>query len=116
MRTKTTKIIMWVLVALMTFQFLAAGLAKFVGAWTIKFVDWGYPAYFVYLVGLVEVGGVVLLFFTKLRKWGVLVLIITMLGAMVTHIMNDEFGRLIHNGILVLLLSVIWFLGNRLTS
>ena len=57
-----------------------------------NFADWGYPPWFLYLTGLIEVGGAVGLFFPKARLPATLVLGLTMVGAAVTHLRAGEMG------------------------
>jgi len=113
MNQKTVKIILWTAIALLALQFTAAGLGKFTGDWNAKFIQWGYPLFFVYAVGVVEIGGMIGLFIGKVRKWAALLLIVTMLGAAVTHLMNDEFPKLIHNGVLIGLLYLVYWLDRK---
>ncbi len=107
MSPKTNKVLLWILISILTLQFVAASLGKFTGAWTPRFEAWGYPGVLVYVVGLLEVAAVIGLFIAKFRKWAVILLVATMIGAAVTHILNDEYSRLIHNGVLILLLLTL---------
>lgn len=97
MNARSAKIIMWICIALLTVQFLAAGIGKFSGAWTIKFAGWGYPIIFMYLIGLLELAGTVGLYLGKTRKWSALLLILIMVGAVCTHAYSTEYLRIIHN-------------------
>lgn len=54
------------------------------------FIQWGYPSWFVYFTGVVEIGGAVLLLVRSLRLFGVAVLGITMLVATLTHFQAGE--------------------------
>ena len=121
MKPKTIKILMWVLIALMTVQFMAAGLGKFTGAWTDKFLDWGYSISFMYLIGTVEILCVVGLYISTLmnvsvRKWAVGLLISIIIGAAVTHLMHAEYSRLIHNTIVIGMLCGVLYLNDRLAK
>jgi len=104
---------MWLFVSMMALQFIAASIGKFMGAWTNMFIEWGYPVPFMYLVGILEVVAVIGLFVSKFRKWAVLLLLVIMLGAMFTHLMNGEYPRLIHNSIIIGLLSALFYLDNQ---
>jgi uncharacterized membrane protein YphA (DoxX/SURF4 family) len=116
MSSKIKKTIMWVLIGLLTLQFAAAGLSKFTGSWDARFIDWGYRASFVYLIGVIEVAGIIGLYVPKIRKWSVLILAMTMLGAAFTHLFNDEAGRLIHNLIIIIALLVVFLLSKKLKT
>jgi len=55
-----------------------------------NFERWGYPAWSMYLVGLVEVIGAVLLVFARTRFYGALVIAVAMVGAVLTHWQANE--------------------------
>lgn len=82
---------------LLSLVFLASGAAKLAGlAFEIAaFERWGYPLWFMYAIGVVEVaGGVGLL----LRRWSALAglgLATMMIGAVATHVIHAEWGMLI---------------------
>jgi uncharacterized membrane protein YphA (DoxX/SURF4 family) len=99
MNTKTARVILWICIACLVVQFLAAGLSKIAGAWVSRFSGWGYSVEFMYGVGVLEIMGVAGLFFSRTRKWSALVFILIMIGAAVTHILNSEYVRVIHNGL-----------------
>ena len=50
------------------------------------FQEWGYPIWFVFVVGAIEVAGAGLLLIPALRFYGALLLAADMLGATVTHL------------------------------
>ena len=97
MKAKSAKIIMWICISLLTLQFLAAGIGKFLGAWSTKFTEWGYSLAFMYIIGLLELTGVAGLFLRTTRKWSALLLILIMVGAAYTHVSNTDYLRIIHN-------------------
>jgi putative oxidoreductase len=114
MTTKGIKIIMWICIAVLTFQFLGAGMTKLLGSWSVRFSAWGYPLAFMYVIGTLETIGVVGLFFSKTRKWSVMLFIIIMFGAAYTHISSAEFLRVIHNGIMVGISLLVMQLNQKL--
>lgn len=58
-----------------------------------NFLDWGYSYSFLIIVGILEAVGGVLLFVPRFRNVGIGILIIVMLGACYTHLVNyDELG------------------------
>lgn len=115
MKPKTIKVIMWILIALMTVQFVAAGIGKLTGAWESKFIEWGYSILFMYFIGVLEIASVIILYISKLRKWAIIGLVIIMFGAAITHILHQEYFRIIHNVILITILSLIFYLDKRVT-
>ena len=94
------------------FLFLAAGAGKFLARemWIQKFSNWGYPDHFYLLIGVVEIVAALLLFIPKFAKYAALTLVIIMLGALFTHIFNQELGELFRPGIFLVLLSTLIFL------
>jgi putative oxidoreductase len=99
MSTKGIKIIVWICIAVLTVQFLGAGITKLLGTWSAKFIDWDYPIALMYTIGLLEIMGVIGLYFSKTRKWSAVLFILVMIGAAYTHVSNGEYQRIIHNGI-----------------
>lgn len=111
MNSKIKKTTTWVLIGILTLQFAAAGLSKYTGSWDTRFLAWGFPIIFTYIIGAVEVIGTIGLYNQKTRKWSILVLSLLMIGAMITHLLNDETTRLVHNGLVILALIIL----NQLT-
>jgi putative oxidoreductase len=83
-----------VLCVLLGIFFIAAGGAKLMGSpsQVERFAQWGYPIWFVYLTGIIEVGGGICLFIPKTQRYGIGVLSVTMVGAALTHLMAGEMG------------------------
>ncbi len=113
MQLRTVKIISWLFISLMTLQFIAAGIGKLTGTWTDMFTKWGYSISFMYMIGSLEIACVIGLFIAKIRKWAGLVLIITMIDAAFTHLLNSEPSRIIHNIVLIGILSGIFYLDRK---
>jgi uncharacterized membrane protein YphA (DoxX/SURF4 family) len=113
MKSRTRKTIQWILIILLTIQFAAAGMGKFTGAWNTKFIEWGYTITFMYLIGVVEFGSIIILYIARWRKWSLFVLTLTMLGAIATHLINGEYSRIVHNGIVMILLLTVYYLDQR---
>jgi uncharacterized membrane protein YphA (DoxX/SURF4 family) len=55
-----------------------------------KFVHWGYPAWFSYVVGAGELLAAVLLILPRRRFLGAVLLVLIMTGAVATHIINHN--------------------------
>ena len=81
---------LWLFSGLLGLGYLAAGWSKFDSFWVTKFVGYGYPAWFTYVVGVAEMAGGALLFIPKLAVAGAALLAGIMLGATVTHIIHGE--------------------------
>ena len=102
------KTCLWILLGLL---FLAAGGAKLwnPAAHAEKFAHWGYPLWFVYATGLIEVVGGIGLFIPVGRLYGVLLLSMTMIGATVTHLRAGEMSAFPVPLVLLLgLLTLAW--------
>lgn len=69
------------------------------------FERWGYPLWFMYFVGVVEVSGAVLLLFKQVRALVAAGLGLFMIGPVVTHVLHAEWGMM------VLALAIMAFAG-----
>ena len=104
MRNQKLKIILlWTLQILLALLFLAAGSGKFMAAevWQQKFLSWGYPNNFYLIIGVVETIAAVFLLIPNFTKYAAVFLFVVMLGAMLTHLFNQEAPELLrHAGVL----------------
>jgi uncharacterized membrane protein YphA (DoxX/SURF4 family) len=72
------------------------GTGPFGSDYAVEFTDWGYPAWFRFLVGAIELACAVLLVVPdrRLRFVGATALVFVLTGAVTTHIVNhDPFGE-----------------------
>ncbi len=103
---------LWILLGLL---FLFAGGEKLwdpVGH-AEEFAHWGYPLWFVYVTGIIEVVGGIALFIPTGRFIGVILLSVTMVGASMTHLRAGEMGAFPIPVILLLgLLTLAWTMRN----
>jgi len=105
---KIIKTALWVVLGAM---FIMAGGAKLMGSHSQveHFAQWGYPLWFLYLTGLIEVAGGICLFIPKVQYYGIVVLSITMVGAAFTHLRAGEIGAFpVPVVLLGLLLTLAW--------
>jgi putative oxidoreductase len=72
--------------------FLGAGISKLVRPDFLveTFTGWGYPLWFLYVVGLVEILGAVLVLIPASRVAGASIIACVMLGAIGTHLMAGQ--------------------------
>ena len=79
-------------VGILGLMFVISGLIKFFGPAMLPqtFADWGYPAWFAYLVGLAEISGGVLLLGQRSCFYGASLLALIMFGAFFTHLVHGE--------------------------
>lgn len=105
---RVIKIALWVVLGVM---FIMAGGAKLMGSHSQveHFAQWGYPLWFVYLTGIIELGGGICLFIPKAQFYGIMVLSVTMVGAALTHLKAGEMGAFpVPVVLLCLLLMLAW--------
>ena len=97
---------LWVILAIF---FLMAGGTKILNpdAHAENFANWGYPLWFLYVTGLIEVGGAIGLLIPAARFYSTLVLMATMVGAVVTHLRAGEIGAVPVPLVLLALLMVL---------
>ena len=97
--------------SLITLIFVASGGAKLLGLeFELEaFERWGYPIWFMYLTGVIEVIGGLVIWVKRLRLIISLGLNCVMLGAMATHLVNSEWPMLgVATAILLLTLFSTW--------
>jgi putative oxidoreductase len=97
-RSKTKWITVVVISILVGALFLFAGGTKLApGAMQARHIEaftrWGYPIWFMYVVGVIEVGGGLLLFIPATRFYAAVLLACNMIGAVVTHLRAGEMAN-----------------------
>jgi putative oxidoreductase len=80
-------VLLWIMAAAIAYDFIYQGWRKFdpQGWWAPAFKKWGYPTWFMIIIGMIEVVGGLLLLVPKVRHLGALLLIVIMVGALVTR-------------------------------
>ncbi|MFT6336344.1 MAG: hypothetical protein ACJATI_003103 [Halioglobus sp.] len=81
--------------------------------WSDQFAVWGYSQLFLYFIGSVELIIAVAVFARPTRTYGLFGLIVIMIGALYTHLTNDQPDE-IYAAIFMLFLAIstltlIWF-------
>ncbi len=89
---KIAIVMLWIVTVLVAALMALAGQAKFTrpDVWTGMFLDWGYPAWFSFVIGGAEFGGALLLIFPRFATYAATGLAIIMAGALVTVIVNSS--------------------------
>ncbi len=102
---RRSHILVWILIIVCVIAYGAAGIAKVMGAEPMaeQFVSYGLPLWFMTLVGVGEILGVVGLLINGLATFAALGLAIIATGAIVTHAVNPP----LQNGIAALALLVL---------
>lgn len=90
---------------LLSLAFIAAGVSKLMGLemHTASFTKWAYPQWSIYLIGGLEVICAIGLLIPGIRRYVSGSLILIMLGAIFTHVFNEEMQRIIAPVILLVL-------------
>ncbi|MBI1930713.1 DoxX family protein [Candidatus Poribacteria bacterium] len=94
---------------LLALVFLGSGGSKLAGVrmHIENFARWGYPNWFMYVTGLVEVAGAALVLVPATRFYGAALLVCTMLGAIVTHLKAGELAMLPPPFVLLVLAGLV---------
>jgi len=94
---RSRTLVLWLLSGVAGLGIGVAGITKFPvpNPWERRFLHWGYPHWFVFVVGAAEVLGAIALFIPRVALFGVALLLVVMLGALVTLVAHpgDAFGR-----------------------
>lgn len=101
----------WVATVLLATIFVPQGMAKFddTSGWAKAFTHWGYPKWFRMTIGVIELGGVALMFWPRAARWGAIAILVVMAGAWFTHIAFDQ-GRHMTSEVVPITLAslVLW--------
>ncbi len=107
---------LWTATILLSVIFVASGASKLLGSdfATDGFEGWGYPLWFMVLVGLGETAGAIFILLPRytllgvsMRFWGATILVAVMMGAVGTHIVHDEYDLLLVPLALLLMSGVL---------
>jgi putative oxidoreductase len=98
---------------LLALVFLASGLAKLASLEfeLAAFERWGYPVWFMYLTGVIEVAGGLGLLINRLSAAAAAGLALLMIGAIATHVIHAEWGMLVAAGMIFLMSALRAYLG-----
>lgn len=115
-RARLRTILVWVGSVVLALMFLMTGGTKLANAdytgtdntWEEQMVEWGYPGWFRWVVGLGEVLWAIGLLIPLARPYAAAGLVVIMLGAVVTHVANGEASMVV---VPVLLAAISFLLG-----
>ncbi|MEM7118849.1 MAG: DoxX family protein [Chloroflexota bacterium] len=88
-----------------------SGVSKLAGMeeWLVEWERYGYPLWFMYAIGVLQVIGSIMIWIPKTRFWGAALFAVIMIGAAFTHISIGEFLPITQNAILLALSAyVMW--------
>jgi uncharacterized membrane protein YphA (DoxX/SURF4 family) len=100
-------IVTWVLTAVLVLAFLGAGSAKLTSQAMMigEFHTFDLPIWFMYVTGLLEVGGAILVLVPRVAGIGAALFVCIMAGALVAHLTHGQ-AAMIGAPIVLLLLAV----------
>jgi len=89
-------IVTWVLSVLLAVAFLGAGAAKLTGQpmMVAEFTTFGFPIWFMYVTGILEIIGAVLVLIPRLAFAGAALLVCVMVGALASHLTHGQAGMI----------------------
>jgi uncharacterized membrane protein YphA (DoxX/SURF4 family) len=95
---------------LVSLGFLAAALTKFLphSGWQTRFAAWGYPAWFVPLVGGLEVLGVAGLWVPRVSRQAIVLLAVVLIEATYTNLSHPPTMQAIRPGVFLTLLTALF--------
>ena len=110
-----------ILRVLLSLGFLAAALTKFLphSVWQARFAGWGYPTWFVPLVGGIEVLGVVGLWIPRVSRQAIVLLGVVLIEATYTNLSHPPSIQAIRPIVFVALLTALFItqqLGRAVTT
>ncbi|HYO72886.1 MAG TPA: DoxX family protein [Archangium sp.] len=111
---KAKKVGLWVLTVLLAVAFLGAGGSKLAGAapHPESFARWGFPLWFMYVTGALEVVAALLLLVPRTATLGAGLYVGTMVGAVLTHLKAGEASQ-VGAPLVFLVLAVVVGLARR---
>ena len=95
--------------------FLFFGIGKLTGQPEVveMFRAWGFPVWFVYVTGVLEVSGAVLVAIPRTRFVGAVVLMLVLLGAIGSHVTKGDFSGMFPAAIVFLVLATLLAAASR---
>ena len=93
MKRRAATVLVWLVTIWETLTMGLSGAAKFMGdTWQLMFATWGYPVWFTSVVGVLEIGGALLLLVPRAAPYAAAGLIVVMVGALVTELVQSQLG------------------------
>ena len=112
-KMKKSKLILnWILRILLSIGFLLASLGKLTSNISVldMFENWGYPDWFHLFIGAIELIMAILILIPKTLKFAILGITIILIGAIITHLVNDPILEIIRPIIFFILLSGVYYI------
>lgn len=109
---KRNIVISWIIRGLVALGLLMASLGKLTNNESVieMFNNWGFPDGFHFVIGIIELVLVVLLLIPKTLKIGIIGTVVVLIGASITHVINDPLNQLIRPLIFFVFVAIIFYL------
>ena len=109
---KNRMIASWVIAVVLALAFFGVGMLKLTSQpmMVANFAGWGFPSWFLYVTGTIEVTSAVLLLIPRTALVGAALLVCTMIGALLTHLTHGQAAMIGAPGVLLLLLLAFGWL------
>ncbi|MEM7803003.1 MAG: DoxX family protein [Chloroflexota bacterium] len=107
-----TKVGLYGALAILTFMIGSSGITKLTSHpdWVDAFINiYGYPLWFMYVIGVLQVVGSIMLWIPRTRYMAAALFLIIMVGAAYSHVIAGEYLEIIQNVVLIGLCGlVLW--------
>lgn len=102
--------VLWTITAVLAMVFVMSGYVKLVGMdpMPANYAKWGYPQWFLYVVGMIELSGGLVLLVRKITSLAALALGGVMVGAFMTHLVAGEWAQM---AVPAVLFGLLYFIG-----
>ena len=111
-QSRVKNVIAWIAQILLAVFYVLAASGKVMSRpqWIELFRKWGFPDRFYLIVGALELLGAVGLLIPRLTRYAAFALIVLMIGAAATHLINGEGLQVLRPLIFILFLALIVYL------
>jgi uncharacterized membrane protein YphA (DoxX/SURF4 family) len=114
---KLSRVAGWTCTVILALVFVLVGVSKLATAsavrWSERFSHWGYPAAGLHVLGVIEVVAGVGLLVPKTQRVAAGTVVVVMIGALGTHLLNGELARIIPPLVLGALALLVYQSTNR---
>ena len=111
-KSKVKNRVAWTAQILLAVLYVLAASGKLISRpeWISRFRNWGFPDRFYLLIGALEILGAIGLLIPRLAGYAACGLIILMIGAAATHLVNGEGLQVLRPVVFLLLLAIVVYM------